>query len=285
MADTKISELPVATAIASPDVAPIVQGGVTKQADVSLFGGSSSSFISANVARFDPSGSNSTGVVGDLSKPFLSVQGAINAIQAGSFNHPAIDLGNNASLEDLTTSLQELKFIGTRSAFQTLTCTSPATVDLFFVGTSVSGSVNFDNTDSAITLTAGASLADITNTGGSLAIVGRGSGGVGTVSSPGGTIGVDGFNNLYGSVAEINSAGSAVFCVGTIVTTLTAAASISLQDSRIIANNAGITPTYDDTLLNPASMDFSTLPTSQPSRIGAAWIDTTGGFNIVKVKL
>ncbi len=37
MADTKISELPVATAIASPDVAPIVQGGVTKQADVSLF--------------------------------------------------------------------------------------------------------------------------------------------------------------------------------------------------------------------------------------------------------
>ncbi len=37
MTDTKISELPVATAIASPDVAPIVQGGVTKQADVSLF--------------------------------------------------------------------------------------------------------------------------------------------------------------------------------------------------------------------------------------------------------
>ncbi len=38
MADVKISELPVATAIASPDVAPIVQGGVTKQADVGLFG-------------------------------------------------------------------------------------------------------------------------------------------------------------------------------------------------------------------------------------------------------
>ncbi len=38
MADTKISELPVATAIASPDVSPIVQGGVTKQVDVSLFG-------------------------------------------------------------------------------------------------------------------------------------------------------------------------------------------------------------------------------------------------------
>ncbi len=37
MADTKISELPVATAIASHDVAAIVQGGVTKQADVSLW--------------------------------------------------------------------------------------------------------------------------------------------------------------------------------------------------------------------------------------------------------
>ncbi len=37
MSDTKISELPVATIIASPDIAPVVQGGVTKQADVSLF--------------------------------------------------------------------------------------------------------------------------------------------------------------------------------------------------------------------------------------------------------
>ncbi len=42
MADTKISELPVATSIASPDVAPVVRGGVTMQADVSLFRGGSS---------------------------------------------------------------------------------------------------------------------------------------------------------------------------------------------------------------------------------------------------
>ncbi len=38
MADTKISELPAATVIASPDVAPVVQGGITKKADVALFG-------------------------------------------------------------------------------------------------------------------------------------------------------------------------------------------------------------------------------------------------------
>ncbi len=45
MADVKISELPIATSIASPDVAPIVQGGVTKKADVSLFGVSSNASL------------------------------------------------------------------------------------------------------------------------------------------------------------------------------------------------------------------------------------------------
>ncbi len=50
MADEKISELPVATAIASPDVAPIVQGGVTKQADIGLFAGLSGSVTDQQVA-------------------------------------------------------------------------------------------------------------------------------------------------------------------------------------------------------------------------------------------
>jgi hypothetical protein len=36
MTDEKISQLPIATSVASPDVVPIVQGGVTKQADVFL---------------------------------------------------------------------------------------------------------------------------------------------------------------------------------------------------------------------------------------------------------
>ncbi len=42
MSDTTISNLPIATAIASPDITAVVQGGVTKRADVSLFGSSSS---------------------------------------------------------------------------------------------------------------------------------------------------------------------------------------------------------------------------------------------------
>ncbi len=45
MADTKISELPVATSIASPDVAPVVRAGVTMQADISLFGTGSKAAI------------------------------------------------------------------------------------------------------------------------------------------------------------------------------------------------------------------------------------------------
>ncbi len=57
MADTKISELPVATVIASPDVAPVVRNGVTMQADVSLFLGSVPSIDSTtNVLVGDGSG-------------------------------------------------------------------------------------------------------------------------------------------------------------------------------------------------------------------------------------
>ncbi len=106
MADTKISELPVATAIASPDVAPIVQGGVTKQADVSLFGGSFT-----NIFRVDPD--PSTGA------QFQTVQSAINAIQAllPIPDWPVIDIGNNQFLEDVTTSLGTLAFIGRRLTF------------------------------------------------------------------------------------------------------------------------------------------------------------------------
>ncbi len=51
MADVKISELPSATSIASPDVAPIVQGGVTKQADVSLFNSLKASLILHSAAN------------------------------------------------------------------------------------------------------------------------------------------------------------------------------------------------------------------------------------------
>ncbi len=43
--------------------------------------GGGGSFLSANTARVDASGNDGTGTVGDLTKPFLTVQGVINAFQ------------------------------------------------------------------------------------------------------------------------------------------------------------------------------------------------------------
>ncbi len=89
MTDTKISALPVATAIASPDIAPVVQGGVTKQADVSLFKGSFTNIYSV-----------------DANGDFKTVQAAINAISVlASGNDPpdavVIDIGANSFTESL----------------------------------------------------------------------------------------------------------------------------------------------------------------------------------------
>ncbi len=145
MSDTKISELPVATAIASPDVAPIVQGGVTKQADVSLFGGS---FISTNVARVDPTGSDTTGTLGNLNKPFLTVQAAINAIALAltSSDYAVIDIGDNHFLQNVTID-------NTAGNFPIL----------IFKGVTNSGNSNNDNSIAfaSLTITADANRTDI----------------------------------------------------------------------------------------------------------------------------
>ncbi len=67
MDDTKISELPAATSIASPDVVPIVQDGVTKQSDVSLW----KSFL--NFVGLDFTGSNTVDLA--LNSLVLNVNG------------------------------------------------------------------------------------------------------------------------------------------------------------------------------------------------------------------
>ncbi len=289
MDDTKISELPVATAIASPDVAPIVQGGVTKQADVSLFGGSA--FLSADIARVDPSGNDGTGTVGDLNKPFLTVQAAINAIQAGSFTNPVIDTGANDFSEDLTTSLTQLAFQGTgqtgsgRSIFNSLTSTEATNpVNLIFndvrTGTITASSPPGTNLylNNAIT-------DDITSTG-VVNVFGDGlsSKVLGTISAPGNII-----QAYRVFVNRINSAGSALSLdQGTILNLLSAAASVVLQDSRIETNTPALIPIHADLLLNPVGTDFSTLPQQTDDSglsAGQGWIDTTAGLNIVKVKL
>ncbi len=67
-------------------------------------GGGGASFLSANTARVDPSGDDSTAIVGDLTKPFLTVQGALDAIVAldPQPDMAIIDIGGNRFTESLT---------------------------------------------------------------------------------------------------------------------------------------------------------------------------------------
>ncbi len=77
MEDTKFSDLDPVTAVASPDFVAVVQGGVSKRADVSLFGGP---FLSTDVGRVDHgSGDDSTAVLGDMTKPFQTIEAALLA--------------------------------------------------------------------------------------------------------------------------------------------------------------------------------------------------------------
>ena len=69
--------------------------------------GGGGSFLSAFTARVDPSGSDETGTFGDLSKPFLTVQGALDAIAAlaageSPLDLAVVDIGINTFLEDVT---------------------------------------------------------------------------------------------------------------------------------------------------------------------------------------
>ncbi len=214
------------------------------------------SLDSANIARFDPSGNNSTGIVGDLSKPFLTIQGAINALQAGSFTTPIIDIGNNFVTETVTTSLTSLQFIGSGQPNVNLldiTFTETTnTVSAYFSGVNAcqDGIVNIEADTNGIceVYAVNSWFRNITNTTGSLVLTAFGDSGVkGTVHAGSGkALHLDGWY----VIATVDSPGSIVTATGlTKIDTLTAAASIELDDARIGTNNAGITPVYFDTIL------------------------------------
>ncbi len=210
--------------------------------------------LSANIARVDQSGNDGTGTVGDLNKPFLTVQAAINAIQSGSFTLPIVDIGNNVFTENITTSLSAIQFIGSgqpNQPFNSITFTEPtAVVTIYFSNINSCG----DASPNIIAATSAdlevyqvsSYVHNITNSAGGILGFGFGSSAIdGTVSAPGFFITMHQFNPL----GVINSAGSVVDLYDSKLFTLTAAASITLHDSRISANNAGITPTYSDILL------------------------------------
>jgi len=72
MPDTKISAFPAATSLSASDVIPVVQGGINKKADFTLFG-----YLPVTASIYvDASGSDSTGTRGRADKPFLTISAA-----------------------------------------------------------------------------------------------------------------------------------------------------------------------------------------------------------------
>ncbi len=94
----------VATIDATTNV--LVGDGAGNAVDSGSAIGDLGSFLSINTARVDASGNDGTGTIGNLSKPFLTVQAAINAILAQeSFDSSipyVIDIGANQFSEELT---------------------------------------------------------------------------------------------------------------------------------------------------------------------------------------
>lgn len=227
-------------------------------------------FQSANVARVDPGGDDSTGTVGESTLPFLTVQGAIDAIEAGSFISPTIDIGANQFTEDVTTSLQFLSFVGvglSSNPYNSLTCTEPTeSVSIFLTLASANSGPISSVSAGGLTVEVISSLVgEITNSAGPVTLFCFGNPELqGTISAPGFGVNVNGPSTVSAPVF-IDSAGSAV-TVKNCVVSLEAAASITLVDSRLVYNNAGITPTYADVLLaNPI------FPDSDPHIAGAGY--------------
>ncbi len=294
MADTKISELPVATAIASPDVAPIVQGGVTKQADVSLFGGS---FLSENIARVDPIGDDSTGTVGDLDKPFLTVQAALD----NGARVVLLPYNLNSSPVDVTVSVTtDVVFIGygasngyVNSQLGSITVTGSASLVGVFLSRVAALSISAPNAGTLLEVYLQDAFVngDISSgSGTNIEALFNGGAVYGTISCADGDGNGVNVRGLMGGATLLNfptidAPNAPLGIVNSYIDTITRASSILSTDSFINTNNSGVIPTYADSFRNVSRMDFSTLPTSEPSTAGSAWIDTTGGLNIVKVKL
>ncbi len=254
MADTKISELPIATAVASPDVAPIVQGGVTKKADVSLFIGS---FPSTNCTRVDPLGNDATGIIGNLTKPFLTVQAAIDAFEASPPDHCVIDIGTNTFQEDVVvTNLASITFTGLgyfanqAIAFASLSFTG-VSLEINVQNCLIGNIIANASAQLAINIEDNGDTNDITNTGGPISVQSFGGSGVvgGTISCPGFPIEIYNFNNNNSDELRIDSTGSDITAVRTRIRRIANAANVHLIDSRFIPGNTfniSGTLTYSD---------------------------------------
>lgn len=254
--------------------------------------GTASSFLSNQTARVDPSGDDSTGTIGDLGKPFLTVQAAISAFETASFIQATIDLGSNQFSEDLVSSIETISFVGTSvvyvRAFSSITL-SGSTSQLSFAdcyggdviaaadaGLAIQGEVgNITNSSGAVHLQADLAAAQCEDVTAAGTVELRGVNSVGTVSAPGFAIRlkncVPRYANADGSygashAAVIDSAGSEVWATGSVIYQVLASGALHLIDSRVEdTNNAGST-VYDDVLLTNI-----VFPDADPHVLGAAY--------------
>ncbi len=316
MADVPISALPAATSINSSDVFPIVQSGTTKKAATGLI---STPFLSAEIARIDPSGDDSTGAIGDLTKPFLTTQGAIDAFELLDPlpSNPIILIGGN-EVNGFSTILGYLTIIGENgletigssphfSAIKTAIAMNSDVggdqnvVTLIIRNCWIKIGVNFNSSlvpgelDLIDAASPNASVAcSALNLTPALTINGSNTynGAFSQVKDVIAVGGVDPtsieLNNVavIRNISSVNGNTDLVLNRSIVTNILSSIGNIQSTDSRIIGtNSASGTLAISDVLFDPSKFDFSTLPTSQPTEVGKAWIDTTGGNNIVKVKL
>lgn len=87
MSDKKISQLSQAATLTGSEIVPVVQGGVTvsttAQDIADLAGGGGALYGGNNTLYVSKQGSDATGTKGDRSKPYLTIQAAINAAVDG----------------------------------------------------------------------------------------------------------------------------------------------------------------------------------------------------------
>ncbi len=269
MEDTKFSDLDPVTAVASPDFVAVVQGGVSKRADVSLFGGS---FLSSNVARVDPSGSDGTGAVGDLNKPFLTIQGAISAIEVGSFDNPVIDIGGYSTTETLTTSLRLLTIRSDSrgaSSFQDITFTASfGFIFAFFENCAITGNISQTNNRTLNLFFTNSSFFGATITGNAQLNINADSiseitGEINTAAFLGVTI--RGCISPIGQV-NVNAPNCGVVVEGSYLQDVLAATTLTLIDSRVKGTNSADSTVYADVLLTNI-----VFPDSDPHIAGAGY--------------
>src|ERR1700726_1477253 len=104
-------------------------------AGLTIGGAASNPFLSNHTAPVDPSGNDSTGTIGDLAKPFSTVQAALTAMENAAVSPSILVCELGTVPTDLTTSLTDIVFKSNgpfefNPIFHTLTLTNSGNIRL-----------------------------------------------------------------------------------------------------------------------------------------------------------